>query len=291
MIDAPEGELNIKDFVIEGPKKERVLSFDPEKDISGETWNKLLDEFRREKIHLSINPDQAASTLNMAADIKLLHHGENIDGMPQFSDSEWEVIDRAIVKLKDKDDPGNYLWLLKGVQLFDPERAKNSKYKPDPEVLSKLESNIGKFDALRYFHTTATLKILNPSYNVAIPEHRWEELHQSIIAHDTIPLIQREANLKHLIPAIASAKMLDPEKVENIYPLSNQRWNDLKKSLQYIADSEAGFKWLYYASFAKSLLMLSAEKINVTESGLELVMPSPKAELHTAPAIPEVRNF
>jgi hypothetical protein len=87
-----------------------------------------------------------------------------------------------------------------------------------------------------------------------------------------------------------SMKILFPEK--NIgSKLDAGAWKGMRDELENIRNSSDSEKWERLSSLAMNMKILAAEKVEVTDKGLEITMPEKREGLESAPALPETKQF
>ncbi len=291
MIDAPEGELNIKDFVIPEPKKSIELPFVPQRDILFPAWGQMSDFFTHATGKMHFGEVSPLLFINLAANARLLA-GEHSERVPKIDNVQWDIIDRSLLKNQLEENWNGYIETLSAIRRFDPERAMNEKYTIDDERWDKIKAHLDGHDTQEtrdYFTLIAKLKIIDPQRQIDIPAERWKKLKDDFIFQK-----EREATFwdkpNLALNILNDVKIINPAKLKTLsYPTPD--WTKIKQGLQRVPNSDDPLSVYGYMHYAGTLMMFQAQEIDVTENGLELKMPTSATEQSSNPTLPEVRNF
>lgn len=279
----PETEINIKDFNLEKPQvDEEGRPFDPERDLGVGTWadmKEILEEYKLEvKNGEAENNNMVRDT---AVSMKIL-----------FPEREWELgltemlWDNLKHEMKElvKEDKWDelaeqvaYMKILypekmpkEGPSLIALFRTIKDSYKDIPET------NVAQQGYL-FYH----MKILYPGREA---EFGMDEAFKMRLQNAIVDSLQKQQWHEYSIYAMIY-KFLFPEDSASLH-LNGEVWKAMKKHL-YDSYSTKIDMWM-----GKNMKILAAQEINVTEKGLELVMPpTEKMESRPTPSLPEVKKF
>jgi hypothetical protein len=91
-------------------------------------------------------------------------------------------------------------------------------------------------------------------------------------------------NWEEFIDVFSNMKIIDQKAVP---PLVEEDWQAIKKTLPSLRGD-----WARFSAMAMGMKILAAERVEVTDKGLEVTMPEKKKNLGTyAPPLPETKQF
>ncbi|MFH2104872.1 MAG: hypothetical protein ABII72_01410 [Parcubacteria group bacterium] len=278
-------EVRLQDLSLEMPEAKKELRFDPEKEISEEEWVNMKRKFELHcsMIHTASTVDFAAAT---ASDLSYvlpsrkdeLHLEEHREAMIEASKEYVNV---------DNKNWYNGAWLLSNlVNLFPDHREKilgeeyweNIKNEMDKSVeiakdRPQVWSNVAKLAtqlSILYPDRRRELQVENYQ-NIILKSYKnscagdWKEALEMAEYYCTLfPDHKADLNLEQKMPRM--------------------------KELYKLAVEENS--WSQAASTAYSLTVLSAEKVEITDQGLQLTMPGEKENFQQeTPPRPERKEF
>jgi hypothetical protein len=293
-------ELNIKDLVNTEPFKKTETPFDPSRDISDKAWSYMQKALNSGFTNMGQNQIEAEKTVTIAARMKLLD-GKGKSHPPRMNERDWDIINTRIVRAKSISDWKEYLGLLAGIRIFDPERSKNEKYQINSEIQYKIITDLntkGMYNVDDYFIILANNKIVSPDLNIEIADSRWTIIQNELEKFSNLMPENKSYKFDRdrMIYFVNKVKIIDQEKGKLASLKLNISWNDVKNDLQELEKKiNPLFSFQHntfnYINDAFNLLLLSAESIKVTENGLELEMPEAFQTQDPNPPLPDVRRF
>ncbi len=272
-----EQYINIKDLILDQPRSESDLPFDPKKEISeediarlelkiktyqqGRSWWKAAEMlvsmqmlFSERNQEAFLSAEQMAGQTRLyerltkigayytliapAADFKLLFPDQF--GSLNVTSMEADAMYRSLGGYYSNKEWSNYASLATSLLILFPDLK--AKLRLDDNlwrgVNEDLEHNL---DAEPYFYAEKckNLKILYPDKGLAIPPEAWDRMEQRL-------QLYRDST--------------DPEALR------------------------------YFANLASWMKILTTKEVKITDRGLELVMPEPHVD-STSQAVPETRRF
>ncbi len=300
MIDAPERQLNIKDFVIEGPVKMAEHPFDPKTDIPQVAWDAIRQNLHMYRADMGNGKNSEEGAVSFASDLKLLEGPDAFSSIPEFTEDEWGKIDTRLEDLASREEWVRYLLLLKNIHIIDPIRAKEERYQIDKEQKREIkDSEIAGFfkrnNDSSALHCMSLMKIISPEERFNIPFDFWEKIKNGVENID----LEKQASVKDryiarsvVLGLINNVKILDPERAKSLFSEINYSWTEIREELtEFASDIDKPGSVSQLADYAQNLLLYSADEIKVGENGLELVMPKPEADLIENNDLPKMRNF
>lgn len=282
--------LNIKDLTIEDPEKKVETSsvvFNPERDVTEDEWDEMKTEFLK-NIENSKYITNRLDSLTDAVWMKILfpersdelNLTENLwDDLKSIYDSEFrsEYTSDTLMKMK----------------ILFPEKF--NEFKPDlASQFDKMKWESMKEELAKYkkesledeFSPTSNFSELARKMKIAFPEKVQELGLDDEIANQMKRYINdNKDRWYNFLTNAANFKILFPERTNELN-LDDKFWKNAKKVYK------TGCQGLNPSFFAESLKVLAAEKIDITDNGLEFTMPTKAESIQSAnPEIPEQRNF
>ncbi len=277
MIDAPEGELNIKDFVIDNPRKGAESSFSLTRGISPERWDEINDRISRVFNENVISKPEVVALIPFA----LIASKEN---RPVVTDENW---DKMKSKLLQASDVYKFRIAL-AMKLLAPERYQqeelidNDEWEDFRYDFVRTQSDDERDSALAM---KAVVKLLDPEKadEFILEDRTWESIKAAVDASKNVP------NIDALAEMLANIKIVDLKKSEEM-GITDEDWASIWKMLENPM-GRGKVSTLLYIEQVGSLAILAAKDIKIDENGVRLIMPSSLQNLDPKPKMPELRNF
>lgn len=269
--------VNIKDLTIEEPEKSQELTFDPEKEITKEDWKMMKKELDKER-----ELGNWARFLSVVRCMKILNPNYDFiidkdtrEGIYKELESyrkksEWVIVTEMAMNMKMLDPT-----VTLNLDEFTQERMQKDAFKEHNKVWTDY---IDQLMALKVFDQklevhlgTEGLEKMDLNLNVSKAKEQWEEF----------------------------AELAAAEKVINMslnVEVSPTEWQNMKNILENYREKHREKGEFYEKAFtnmASWMKILAAEKVEVTNDGLEITMPKKvKSEPKSEPLpFPEKRNF
>lgn len=277
-------KINIHDLTIEESESTASLPFNPEADIGKSDFEKIKKSFN-EYLSADVNvhylhDDQPL--LEVASGLKILLP----EKMQEF-DLE-KVWDRIKYSCQDNQSAPFFLkQVLTAAKILFPERIgeltwTNKDWQEIIRLLGRyksdaLESN-GSRGVIDFISIAADLRIF-------LPEKADELRNEDIAKMAEEKFKERSYKNYNLIGAeyISKFKILFPERMENL-GLGKEFWKKMKSDLH----EESYGRWV--AKRGAALKIIAAEKVEITDNGLELTMPQ-KLFVKEVSRMPEKKQF
>ena len=271
--------INIHDLTIEEPEKQ-VETFDQEKDITPEDLEQMKQTLK--KGNEAISYDQYVHP-KLAMRFKTLYPNEDLLNEGLISEFSLEKMRTELEDLKSKK------WLD-----TIPERAATLKIVDPAESLVLDESIWSGMEEIfndrirskawsEVFEKIIEMKILDSSRDFSktyqLEEKDWEDYKASVDQYKT------QNNWIMWYHKLIQAKILYPERDLGI---DGNDWQRMRDELELYR--ELG-KYANFADQTFYMKVLASKKVNITDKGLEIIMPEEKLLEPETPAVPEIKNF
>lgn len=256
-------KINIHELTIGEPEKESALPFDAEKDISPGEWEIIMSYIKNKN-----GPDWIQSVMQM----KVLK-----------PDYDLNLDEQAKQFLKNEFERGKgllpHIFALKAaaIKLVDPTLKMNI----DGETWERMEEKLDVFrniqDWSQFLNLAFAMKILEKNYKVDISKKEYKAIMDQF-ADDT-----KHNEGWRIAATMAQLRVVDPNRNLKI---DDAAWECMHHQLEdwRFGDYDGFFQ------IAVDMQILAAEKVEVTDKGLEITMPARNLQIET-PQIPEQRNF
>lgn len=266
--------INIKDLAAVEPIRRERIGFSVERDINEEDWQGILTHFPKQNID---------EMLMIANDIKFLdaHKVPN-----EIDNTLWET-----AKLHIENYYRRYnLWFTNSfpdfaaqLKMLYPERLSELNLTEREWIGMKKElDGYGNEDSLKDFAQQAVNML------ILYPEKR-DEMGIDKVQERLLAEIQQRKETRNIFAVTLAAKhrILFPE-TSGVLPTKDD-WILYHELLQ--AD-RINPRRSMFRKIAVSMKILAADHVEITDKGLELVMPKAKVETHQRlPELPSVRKF
>ena len=285
--------INIKDLTLEEPekKKESGLSFDPERDITEEDWDRMKHEFDKiqEKIqgHIHTVPDLYGFSV-LGYSMKILF----TDRLPEgnINDFMGEIF---AADLKYEPDTGMYsdefLSFLMHMAILSPQKLRDemAKYNMGKFTISSLEARLidgRRNDWHKFSRYAIMVKIIFPKEETGVDfsQEDWRGM------KDWLDQNQKMSDLRTVVKHLVAMKILFPDRFHEI-DVEAIIWKSFDKRL---TKERVVYMLPAFAELAAYLKLLAAEEIKITDQGLEVIMQKEKPEFKKeTPPMPQTRKF
>ncbi|NQV13475.1 MAG: hypothetical protein HQ530_04220 [Parcubacteria group bacterium] len=281
----PDDEIRLQDLSLEMPEAKTEFSFDPEKEISEEEWVNMKRKF---ELHCSMT--HTASTVDFAAATASdlfyvlpnrkdeLHLEERREAMIEASKKYVNV---------DNKNWFNEAWLLSNlVNLFPDHKEEilGERYWENIKNEMDKSAEIAK-DRPQVWSNVAKLAT---QLSILYPDRR-EELQLENLQDTMLRLYKSNCagNWKEALEMAEYYCTLFPDHKADLN--LEQKMPRMKELYKLAVEKNS---WLQATSTAYSLTVLSAEKVEITDRGLQLTMPVKKESFQQAtPPRPERKEL
>ncbi len=254
-----DSRLNIKDLATNEPVKTTILYFDPERDISGTTWEGWVNDFNS-RVKFEVTP----SLIETAMYMNIL-----------FPDKRNALNIPSIIDLANVTPIGSPEIQYAQMRVLYPDSYESTS-KNELESFEDYKKHIEKGEL--------SDKAVWAAF-VLYPE-RWSEI-QGIPGlaeswRNEAEEVKNEGLLGFFAQYKVIEKILDPKKTV----INQDEWEGMKNYLELAKDDLTG------TAMAARMKILAADKIEMTERGLDISILKPVGELvGPKPQMPERRNF
>jgi len=261
--------INIHELTVEEPEKQQELAFDPERDITEEDWKIMKEQLKRYK-----ETGDWSSFYREAAAMKVLNPGKiNIE----VDKSSWENITNqpeTIFK-----EP--LISSVRSLKNLNPAVSLGS-LGIDGDFLNQEEKELREYISNHnwlYIHSRASaFRVVEPNLKLDLTDQDWE------YAKRYLDKYKEQKDWASFLSIASDLKIID-FKVD--LGLTQDCWRGMTDVLSLIKKSGS---YLFFASCLMFLKILAAEKVEVTEKGLEITMRKSKLIQGTSP-LPETKKF
>jgi len=266
--------INIKNLAIEQPQRKEDY-FDAKKEVSNEDWDsmKKVLEYYYESNHDS-------DFFEIAEDMKIIFPERESE--LNLDDVMWNEMARGLR------NTGGYSIVRKARVLF-PERLK-SVYSLDDGDWGEIKHWCLEFDELYSGNFEDFIKKVRFAFYL-FPERIMELDLENTMWDDAKKIIEeyRTKDIEKFVYYLAQAKLIFPNKVKRS-TVEPEIWSLGREKLQ---NHRLGNKWKSFAALAATMKILAAEQIQITDKGLEVLMPKSKKDFKTktTESLPQTKKF
>ena len=271
--------VNIHDLTVEEPEKQEVLPFDPEMDITERDWEEMrvcLDRARKQYSRGGI-----LDPYEVAGNMKIL----NADFEVNFSLEESEKIKKRLkgsLRLE-RIKAAVSLKILNTSFGID---FNSNDWQASRESLKRSRS---ASEWSSFLLEAQREKILNPAIDLELTPENWQEIKNAIEIQRKKSLEDEKVNIYDYqrFSRLGSAmRVIDPG---GDLVVNQSDWETMKQKLDFYREQN---NYHVLAELAADMKILAAEKVEVTDEGLEITMPEKKVNLGPATSdTPEQRKF
>lgn len=269
--------VNIKDLVIDFPRKDSGWLFDPDRDISGsdlkELDNKAKAVFNEQSIPKQLDPISICSSLRLLfpnrklpidfSDRRNFEYINSVSGLP---DRGFEAFSVAIINPQ--------------VQIKDYGYDSLTRIRLRASEVRKEWDGIHGMD----YRMLAGLKLCSAEgIEQILSDKGLKEKLLRVIENFTV-----DGQWYRYANNAACARIVLEDDFDMVIP--KEYWQKMQEEL---GDLRAKDNWNSFAIMARNMYILAAEKVRVTpEEGLILTMPKPKPDFRQQiPPLPQMRRF
>ena len=261
--------VNIHELTIDEPEKQSELPFDPERDITEEDWQgmeKKLEEYRQPtKWNCFAEQAMAMKILDPAKDLKL-------------DQAAWQgMIDSLKSSELKLNFIGEFSTQAMQMKILDPTYDLNL----DQAAWQKMRNWLEKFrqaDWREFTSQAMAMKILDPTMDLKLDQAAWQGM------RDDLEECRQDDYFSSFYYQAMRMKILDPKIDLN---LNQGIWQKMIDELQESKQINSAYS---FSIRAMQMKILAAEKVEVTDKGLEITMPTPKFISGVSP-LPETKQF
>jgi len=286
-------KINIHDLAIEEPEN-APETFDAEKVVTPEIWEQMMAamECYREE------PASWIDFAGQAAAMKIICPERDV----VVDDVAWQKMKREMEKyrLDLAEELPHFYGLAMHMKILDPERSKQDV---NPDVLGAAIDQVLNLKYKQYredeewdnFSSIAmAMKILNPKIDLNIDEETWQgmksqlELYRSDVKIDQP---DEDGAFMYFSQLAMKMKIICPQRADELN-LDQDTWARLRDELEEWRPDVGGnpSNWQEFTLECMRQKILAAEKVEVTDNGLEITMPEKKFGSE-APSLPETKQF
>ncbi len=265
--------LNIYELVIEEPEKEKQseLPFDVERDITDEEWDRFkadMDQLRKSNEWSYLGQKLAHLKILDPQRLPLLE--ENLFSGMQEKRNHYS---------KSSFGGGDFLSVSCKLKSLFPERNLNFSPVEMEKMKYSVETNLANENWGNYALEFSVFKVVSPDNGLKYDSRAMEENEKQLES------FRKEKDWWNFCYLGANIRIIDPS---HDFKLDKADWEDM---LQFRNSTTGQHIDNLFAHFA-NMQVLAAEKVEVTDNGLELTMSKPKQKLDTGvPPLPETKNF
>ncbi|OGE09597.1 hypothetical protein A3A60_01560 [Candidatus Curtissbacteria bacterium RIFCSPLOWO2_01_FULL_42_26] len=272
----PQSRLNIKQLVIESPTTPGTVPFDPEREISSSDWEQLV--VRREQLRIGV--EHVTDLLQLSLSMAYLFPERQPD--PAFELEVYEKIKDGLKEMEKEEDIT--------VTELEKELGKLTLLFPEKRTEIMREFSVSArnqedqlIDALKH-------EIAQDAYYYGFARRTFFP-DATRLSKELYLLLERE---RSQVEFGNFADFNDRFYMRIIFPqffaiiTDRDYWDAGRASLDQLRKEGA---WVIFAKQAFNMKVLAAEKVEVGENGLEIVMPQVKTQLQSTPDLPEQRRF
>ena len=266
--------INIKRLVIESPEPRAELPFDSERDITEEDWKMMqteLDKARRDGEHLRYIT-QAFPMKLLDPRLHITLSEENISEIREYPEqAKW----------------AEFVYYFSQAKIIDPSLPMSiddydDEYIGDYNTWAAIEDALaGEKNMVSSFIPLANaIRIIDTSVSIPIGEEMLQDCKKTLAQY-------REEQIWTVFSAFAAnLRLLCPS---FDLKLSKEDWKGMHEELDVVRRKNLS---IIFAEHAANMSILAAEKVEITDQGIQLTMPKRKQDLKTQiPPIPEPKKF
>ena len=268
--------INIKDLTIEEPEKDWIPPFDPVREITAEDWElmkHILDVFRKTQ--------QWGKFSHLATEMKVLDSKFNLN----LDEEAWQGMRHMLDFARKQGDWDFFFKLAMEMKILDPTINIKITVEEYKKAKDELEGILKITDGHYFKRAVMHMRFMNPNIDINLGPKFWEDV-KTMLHQDSVT--NRWLDFSSL--AVAS-RIIDPDVELN---LDEEAWQGMKNQLvifrrEYKQSAHGIHEEL--GQMAMNMKILAAEKVKITNKGLEITMPGKKIVEDKHPPIPQVRNF
>lgn len=279
-------EIDIKHLAVESPESFEESDFDPNKELTEEQW----DRIKTDVIFFSWNANNvkgAEGFLRHLRELSIINFKKTREVFALTEQDKKELRDHAH-SIPHRSDLGTIADFADYKVVF-PEQdlelpALDVAQRSIDRQWSEVIQNKDELDTYRLANLAANLKIIYPD-KIFLTEEMWEQIEKMKEDYKKDNRIEFFAEISRNMRIIDEDKFMQ---AGGISPQLLKRIKDLFVSRLKMTD----FNSSVATSVAEPLKILAAEKVKVTEKGLEINMPVKSAfrTQHTTP-VPDIKKF
>ncbi|KKP33210.1 MAG: hypothetical protein A2360_04845 [Candidatus Staskawiczbacteria bacterium RIFOXYB1_FULL_32_11] len=266
--------LNIHELAIEEPEKKSEVFFDFEKEITEEDWGEMEKNMQRLLDDANYN-----NVPWVAMNMKIIRP----DYEPKF---DWRVMQKITADINIQRELGewrDFFSLAMEMKFVDPNYNSSIAF---PELLGikrELEKCKNKQNWDNFSAIAMQIKIIDPincSDFLGLDSNVWDSMFRSLKNY-------KDNNMwNEFVNQATHMKVIDP-KID--LDISESDWDNIRKKINFERNLGRGIS---FSNLVARVKILAAEKLEVTDKGLEITMPKQSVGLQReTPAIPEQKQF
>jgi hypothetical protein len=297
VLESFDNRINITQLSLEQPEHK------------GETFNleRDMDERARQCIKnalLEWRLEDDGMFIDLAKDAVILDPGPNTKA-DYFSDDDWDdfkqIAKDELLNLDDLDVDSlaahdafgeGFSDKMAALKIIDPDRA--SELNADDNLHNKMlelyNFIVNESEEEDHFkkqlRLASCIKILFPQHSSEWSRHTDQGRHEYNIGTVLVRMLEKGQQWTAFAAASSQMRLLFPEdwKESNVRP---EHWQDMRATLEGFRQRDKGAS---YAELAANMKILAADKVTISERGLEIIIPTVTLKEQTL-NLPEQRNF
>ncbi|MDO8618643.1 MAG: hypothetical protein Q7R49_01720 [Candidatus Daviesbacteria bacterium] len=296
---------NIRNLNIEEPQAVKNLPFDPTEEIDSDLWGgvlSFLDFTKGETTNQTLNGGfidafyqslWGLSILSPDQLLKLNYTREDL--LPIFKQGTERARLNTRLHSEAYTDFASYVMYARQLRDIYPELDSFKDQMLSIGYRWELTVALNSAQTTRHDKDPERILQLGGPMKAAFSKIKVEDDSWELVKDYLQPQLTAFANAEPQNPSkfmtrLAYAKIMFPEEFSQLN-LGKDFWSNARPKLQLVRDF--GFTFEDWISFAASLRILAADEVQITENGLNLIMPVPSKPSFTSviPALPEMRKF
>lgn len=283
-------KINVKSLAIEEPEKKPELTFDPEKEIAKEDWERY-----KERLNWTRENNVWREFVHSAADMKLLFP-DRISEL-NLGGTDWQGMKKMLEEFRKPSAVarGAFLLVAEDMKFLFPQRIKELNITEDiwqenvNWALNLYDQRFGggSIRWQQFAESAKNLKMIFPerASELHLDETAWrgmmgrlKEFQEKTAKNSSVPEVE-------FIELAANMRILMPERFNEVSGVVKTRWQEIKSYWEKIQRKPP--------DMTVNMKILAAEEVKITDKGLEIIMQKPKKdEFKTeTPPLPEIRKF
>ncbi len=289
--------INITQLSLEQPEH-KGETFNPERD---------MDQQDRESIKnalLDWRLEDSDMFLELAKNAAILDPGLKVKA-DYFSDDDWDDFERLakdeLINLDDLDINAlsvhdafaeHFSEKMMALKIIDPSRVSeldidDNLHDKMVELYNFIVNESEEEDHFKkQLRLASCIKILFPQHGSEWDRNTDQGGHEYNIGSVLVRMLEKGQQWTAFAEASSHMRLLFPEdwKENSVRP---EHWQGMRATLAGFRQSDNGYS---YAELAANMKILAAERVTISERGLELIMPNTSLS-ESPPELPQTRNF
>ena len=266
--------IHIKDLSLDQPRKNPEGTFDPEEEITEDDWQHVKEYLEKKKKESR----DLFYTILCATNMKIV--------FPERSREYDDAVLKRIVKEEYNLEPNNHFTFAE-IKIITPElvAGSNPSYEAWERHLGFTKQYIAQGDWILFVNRMFALFVVNPD---KASEFSLNKETREKIAQYFKELLETGQLDTFSFEKLAYASVLFPDEMSSLRSSPAL----LERARAMLRELRTANNWGRYIQVAAAFKLLCAEKVEVTDKGLEITMPQPKEDFkEPEEPMPEQRKF